>query len=70
MGICKYGPDVLFVHQGDVFFGLVECCVGECSEDIEAGFSLSVYVVSSFAGWRADNCIPSTLIIQSFSNVE
>ena len=45
MGVCKYGPDVLFVHQGDVFFGLAECCVGECSEDIEAGFCLSVYFV-------------------------
>ena len=45
MDVCKYGPDVLFVHQGDVFFGLAECCVGECSEDIKAGFCLSVYFV-------------------------
>ena len=46
MGICEYGPDVLFVHHGKVFFGLAECCVSECSEDIEASLSLSVYVVS------------------------
>ena len=45
MGVCEYGPDVLFVHQGNVFFGLAECCVGECLEDIETGFCLSVYVV-------------------------
>ena len=45
MGVCEYGPDVLFVHQDDVFFGLAEYCVVECSEDIEAGFSDSVYVV-------------------------
>ena len=45
MGVCKYGSDVLFVHQDNVFFGLAECCVGECSEAIEAGLSLTVYVV-------------------------
>ena len=45
VGVCEYGPDVLFVHQGNVFFGLAERCVGECSEDIEVGFSVSVYVV-------------------------
>ena len=49
MGVCKYGPDVLFVHQDDVFFGLAECYVGECSKDIEAGFCLSVYVVYMLA---------------------
>ena len=41
---CEYGPDILFVHQGDVFLGLVECCVGEYSEDFEAGFRICVYV--------------------------
>jgi len=45
VGVCEYQPDVLFVHQADVFFDLAECCVSECSEDIEAGFCLSVYVV-------------------------
>ena len=45
MGVCRYGPDVLFVHQCDVFFLLAECCVGKCSEDIGAAFCLSVYVV-------------------------
>ena len=45
VGVCEYGPDVLFVHQGNVFFGLAERCVGECSEDIEVSFSVSVYVV-------------------------
>ena len=45
MGVCEYGPDVLFVHHGDVFFGLAECCVSECLEDIKAGFCLCVYVV-------------------------
>ena len=45
MGVCEYGPDVLFVHQRDVFFGLIECCVGECLEDIDGGFCLSVYVI-------------------------
>ena len=40
MGVCEYGPDVLFVHQCNVCFGFTECCVDECSEDIEAGFSL------------------------------
>ena len=40
MDVCEYGPDVLFVHQGDVFFGLAKRCIGECSEDIEAGFGL------------------------------
>ena len=24
MGVCEYGPGVLFVHQGDVFFALGE----------------------------------------------
>ena len=38
VGVCAYGPDVLFLHQGNVFFGLMECC------DIEAGFCISVYV--------------------------
>ena len=45
MDVCEYVPDVLFVHQGDVFFGLAKRCIGECSEDIEAGFHLRVYVV-------------------------
>ena len=45
MGVCEYGLDVLFVHQGDVFFGLAEFCVGECSDEIGAGFCLSIYVV-------------------------
>jgi len=45
VGVCEYRPDVLFVHQGDVFFGLAECCVSDGSEDIEAGFCHSVYVV-------------------------
>ena len=46
MGVCEYEPDVQFVHQGNFFFGLAECCDGECSEDIEAGSSLRVYVVN------------------------
>ena len=46
VAVCEYGPDVLFVHQGDIFFGLAKCCVGECSEDTGAGFSLSGYVSS------------------------
>ena len=29
VGVCEYGPDVLFVYQGNVFFGLAECCVGQ-----------------------------------------
>ena len=37
LGICEYGPDVLFVYQGNVCFGSAECCVGGCSEDNEAG---------------------------------
>ena len=45
MSVCEYGPGVLFVYQGDVFFGLAECCVGECSEDTKAGVCLSVYVL-------------------------
>ena len=45
MGVCKYDSNVLFVNQGDVFFGLAEFCVGECSEDIETGFCFGVYVV-------------------------
>ena len=28
VGACEYGPDVLLVHQGDVFFGSAEFCVG------------------------------------------
>ena len=48
MGVCEYGPDVLFKHQSNVWFGLAECCVSECTEDIDAGFSLSVYVVSAW----------------------
>ena len=28
----------LFGCQGDVFFGLSDCCVGECSEDIKSVF--------------------------------
>ena len=42
MGVCEYELDVLFVHLGDVFFGLAKCCVGECSEDIALVFMLSV----------------------------
>ena len=42
---CEYGPHVLFVHQGNVCLGLAECCVGESSENIEAGFSLSFSVI-------------------------
>ena len=45
MGVCDYGPGVLLVHQVDVFFGLAECYVGECLEDIEVGFCLSDFVV-------------------------
>ena len=45
MCVCEYEPYVLFVNEGEVFYGLTECCVGECSEDIEASFFLSVYVV-------------------------
>ena len=44
MGLCEYGADVLFEHQGNVLSRLAECCVGECSEDIEAGFSFSADV--------------------------
>ena len=52
MGVCEYGPDVLFVYQCNVVFGLAECCVGECLEDNEAGFCLCVYV---FAVWVGNN---------------
>ena len=45
MDVCESEPDVLFVHQGDVFFGLAKRCIGECSEDIEAGFG-SVFMFS------------------------
>ena len=45
VGVCEYGLDVLFVHQGDVFFGLAECYIGECSEDVEADLCHGVYVV-------------------------
>ena len=45
MCVCEYEPYVLFVNEGEVFYGLTECCVGECSEDIEASFSLSVFVI-------------------------
>ena len=31
--------------QCNVFLELAECCVGEYSEDIDAGYSLNVYVV-------------------------
>ena len=41
---------VLFVHKSDVFFGLAECCVGKCSEGIEVGFRLSVYVFGMWDG--------------------
>ena len=44
VGVSEYGPYVLFVHQSDVFFGLAECCIGVCSEDIEASLFLCVYV--------------------------
>ena len=44
-GRIAYGPDVMLLQKGDIFFGLVECCVGAGSEDIDAGFSLSVCVV-------------------------
>ena len=50
MGVCEYWPDVLFVHQGNVFFRLSEGCVGECSEDIEAGFRFSVDVICVWFG--------------------
>ena len=43
--VACYGPDVLFVHDSNVFLGLSECCVSECSEDIEPGFRLGVEVV-------------------------
>ena len=46
MGICEYGPDVLFGRLTNIFSGLADYCVGECSEDIEAGFSLSISVIS------------------------
>ena len=42
MGIGEFGPDVLFVFQGNVFFEVAKCCVGECSEDIKAGFRFNV----------------------------
>ena len=50
MGICEYEPDVLFVHQGDGFFGLAEFCVGECSEDIEAGVFFALVFMLSVCG--------------------
>ena len=42
MGVYEYGHDVLFVHQGNVFFGLAECGLFDCSEDIEAGLTLGI----------------------------
>ena len=38
----------MFVHQGDVFLGLAESCVGGCSEVVQSGFCFSVDVVSVF----------------------
>ena len=45
MDVLEYGPDVLFVHQGIIFFEIAKCCVVECSEDIKAGLCLSVYII-------------------------
>ena len=45
MRVWEYGPDVLFVHKGTVFFGLKKYFVGGSSEEIEAGFRLSVCVI-------------------------
>ena len=45
MGVCEYGPDVWFVHQGNAFFRLAECRAGEYSEDIKVSFCDSVYVI-------------------------
>ena len=45
VGVCELRPDVDFVHQGNIFFGLSEYCVSECLEDTEAGFKFSVYVI-------------------------
>ena len=44
LDVFEYVPDILFVHQADVFFGLAECCVGACSKDIEEAFCFCVYV--------------------------
>ena len=36
----------MFVYLCEVFFGLTEGCICECSEDVQADFSFSVNVVS------------------------
>ena len=53
VNVFDYGSDVMFVHQGNVFFGLAECYVVEWSGDIEAGFSLSVDVVCMCFEWHS-----------------
>ena len=56
VGICEYLPDVLFVHQGDVFFRLAECCVGECSKDIEAHGTASPLFLLVTVSNLIENC--------------
>ena len=40
VGVCEYGPGVLFVHQGNDFLGLPENHAEKCLDDIQAGFHL------------------------------
>ena len=51
VGLMEYGPGVMFVHYGNVFFGLTKCCVGQCSENIEVGFCL---VIMLYMCWFND----------------
>ena len=46
MSVCKDGSNELFVYCGDVFLGVTERCICECSEDIQASLGFVVYVVS------------------------
>ena len=45
VSVCKDGSNELFVYCGDVFLGVTERCICECSEDIQAGLGFSVNVV-------------------------
>ena len=46
VSVCKDGSNELFVYCGDVFLGVTERCICECSEDIQASLGFVGYVVS------------------------
>ena len=39
VSVCKDGSNELFVYCGDVFLGVTERCICECSEDIHSSVS-------------------------------